>query len=136
MSHANQWVGWGNLTRPPELRILQSGVAVANCGLAVNRSWTDKSSGKLKEETDFFDLSIYGDAAENVCTSLEKGDRVIVVGRIRINRVEDPNGGAQRQYTEINVEEIGPTLRWAETEIRKNKKKDSVSSPHPMEANF
>jgi single-strand DNA-binding protein len=135
MGSPNQITLWGNLTREPELRILPSGVAVCNCGMAVNRSWTDKQGNK-KEDVDFFNLAVYGDAAENVAVSLGKGDRVVVVGRMRITQAEDSNGGPARHYHEINVEEIGPTLRWAEVDVRKNQKNNSGSSTNPMEAQF
>ena len=116
MSMANQWVGWGNLTRDPEIRYFESGTSVANCG--------------------FFDLAIWADQGENVAGSLSKGDRVMVVGNLRIRRVEDPGGGAARQYPEVVVEEIGPTMRFATVDISKTPKKAKPSSSDPSHANF
>ncbi len=128
MSMANQWVGWGNLTRDPEIRYFESGSSVANSSIAVNKRWTDKA-GKPQESVEFFDLSVWGDTGENMAESLSKGDRVMVVGNLKIRRVEGDDGNS-RQYHEINVEEIGPTLRWATMNVVKNEKKtDSVADP-------
>jgi single-strand DNA-binding protein len=135
MSMANQWVGWGNLTRDPEIRYFESGTSVANCGLAVNKRWTNKK-GEIEESVDFFDLAIWADQGENVAGSLSKGDRVMVVGNLRIRRVEDPGGGAARQYPEIVVEEIGPTMRFATVDISRTPKKAKPSSSDPSHANF
>lgn len=132
MTIANQWVGWGNLTRDPEIRYFESGSSVANCGLAVNKRWTNKK-GEVEESVDFFDLAIWGETGENVAGSLGKGDRVMVVGNLRIRRVEDEDG-KNRQFHEIVVEEIGPTLRWATVNVMKTPKKEngaSVSEPVP-----
>jgi single-strand DNA-binding protein len=131
MTRANQWVGWGNLTRDPEIRYFESGTSVANCGLAVNKRWTNKK-GEVEESVDFLDLAIWAEQGENVAGSLSKGDRVMVVGDLRIRKVEDTNGGAARQYHEIVVEEIGPTMRFATVVITKTPKKQ-VDSSH---ANF
>jgi len=131
MSMANQWVGWGNLTRDPEIRYFESGTSVANCGLAVNKRWTNKK-GEVEESVDFFDLAIWAEQGENMAGSLGKGDRVVVVGNLRIRRVEDEGGGAARQYHEIVVEEIGPTMRFATVEVKKTPKKQT----DPSHANF
>ena len=131
MTRANQWVGWGNLTRDPEIRYFESGTSVANCGLAVNKRWTNKK-GEVEESVDFLDLAIWAEQGENVAGSLSKGDRVMVVGDLRIRKVEDTSGGAARQYHEIVVEEIGPTMRFATVVITKTPKKQ-VDSSH---ANF
>jgi len=131
MARANQWIGWGNLTRDPEIRYFESGTSVANCGLAVNKRWTNKK-GEVEESVDFLDLAIWAEQGENVAGSLSKGDRVMVVGDLRIRKVEDTSGGAARQYHEIVVEEIGPTMRFATVVITKTPKKQ-VDSSH---ANF
>ena len=127
MSQANQMVCWGNLTRDPELRYFENGSAVCNTGVAINKTWTDPQ-GKKQESTEFFDLSIWGKMGENVAESLGRGDRVVVVGSLKIRRVESDDG-SKRQFPEINVEEIGPTLRWSTVSTTKNEKptyKDGV----------
>ena len=129
MSQANQMVCWGNLTRDPELRYFENGSAVCNTGMAINKTWTDPQ-GKKQESTEFFDLSIWGKMGENVAESFSRGDRVMVVGSLKIRRVEGDDG-TKKQYPEINVEEIGPTLRWATTTRVKNAKGDGPSAQYP-----
>lgn len=127
MSQANQMVCWGNLTREPEIKYFESGTgSVTNTGLAINKSWTDKS-GATKESTEFFDLSIYDKMGENVVESMSSGDRVMVVGSLSIKRLEDQDG-SKKVYPRINVEEIGHTVRWAVTTVTKNEKSEGNSS--------
>ena len=121
MSQANQWVGWGNITRDPELRYFENGNTVCNTGIAINKTWTDNKTGQQKESVEFVDLSIWGKMGENVSESLSSGDRVMVVGTLKIRRVDTDDGG-KKQYHEISVEEIGPTLRWATCEQTRNEK--------------
>ena len=124
MSQANQMVCWGNLTRDPELRFIENGGgeprSVCNTGIAINKTWTDPK-GQKQESTEFFDLSIWGKRGENVAESFSRGDRIMVVGSLKIRRVEGDDG-SKKQFPEINVEEIGPTLRWATTTQSKNPK--------------
>ncbi len=120
MSQANQMVCWGNLTRDPEIRYFEDENSVTNTGMAINKSWTDPKGNK-QESTQFFDLSIYGKMGENVVESMSSGDRVMVVGSLNIKRVEDPDG-SKKVYPQINVEEIGHTVRWATTTVSKNDK--------------
>jgi single-strand DNA-binding protein len=133
MSQANQMICWGNLTRDPELRYFENGSAVCNTAVAINKTWTDKS-GKEQESTEFFDLSIWGKMGENVAESFGRGDRVMVVGHLKIRRVESDDG-VKKQFPEINVEEIGPTLRWATTTQTKNpkgSKSPTSTDPEPV----
>lgn len=129
MSQANQMVCWGNLTRDPELRYFENGSAVCNTGMAINKTWTDPQ-GKKQESTEFFDLSVWGKMGENVAESFSRGDRVMVVGSLKIRRVEGDDG-SKKQFPEINVEEIGPTLRWATTTQAKNAKDDGPATQYP-----
>ncbi len=126
MAQANQIVVWGNLTRDPELRFFDNGNNVCNTGIAINKKWTSPD-GKENETTEFLDLAIWGQMGENVAESFSSGDRVMVVGSIKINRVED-NDGNKKQYPEISVEEIGATTRWSVTTIQKNEKSNNKSS--------
>ncbi len=126
MAQANQIVVWGNLTRDPELRFFDNGNNVCNTGIAINKKWTSPD-GKENETTEFLDLAIWGQMGENVAESFSRGDRVMVVGSIKINRVED-NDGNKKQYPEISVEEIGATTRWSVTTIQKNEKSNKKSS--------
>ena len=134
MSQANQMVCWGNLTRDPELRFVENGGgeprSVCNTGIAINKTWTDPK-GQKQESTEFFDLSIWGKMGENVAESLSRGDRVLVVGSLKIRR-KDMDDGTKHQYPQIDVEEIGATLRWATTETTKNPKVASGAMPKPV----
>ena len=56
---SNQWIGWGNLTREPELRYFENGSAVCNTGMAINKTWTN-DKGEKQESVEFLDLSIWG----------------------------------------------------------------------------
>ena len=123
----NNWYGVGNLTRDPELRYFESGTNVCNTGLAINNRWKDKA-GNEQESTEFFDLSIWGKMGENVAESCGSGDRVMVAGVVKIRRVEDETGKT-RQFTEINVTEIGPTLKWATTNQCKNPREGKPATP-------
>ena len=81
----------GNLTRDPEVRYTQSGMAYAKMGIAVNRQYTSKN-GDRQESTDFFNLTAWGKTAEFCGRYLEKGRRVLVEGRIGNDNYEDKNG--------------------------------------------
>ena len=126
---SNDWIGWGNLTRDPELRYFENGSSVCNTGVAINKQWTDKN-GQKQESVEFIDLSIWDKMGENVAESLGKGDRVVVVGTLKIRRVEQEDG-SKRQFAEINVKEMGPTMRWATVSTTKNEKAvfDGKSKP-------
>jgi single-strand DNA-binding protein len=101
----------GNITDDPELRFTPSGLPVANFTVAVNRrvpkdgGWEDKLEG-------FFRCSCWRDMAENVAESLTKGARVMVVGRLQQRSWEDQDGN-KRSAVEVQVDEVGPSLRWA-----------------------
>jgi single-strand DNA-binding protein len=108
----------GNITDEPELRFTPGGAAVANFTVAVNRrfrnqdgSWDDKLDG-------FFRCSCWRDMAENVSESLHKGARVVVTGRLQ-QRSWDDNDGNKRSTIEVQVDEVGPSLRWATAQVTK-----------------
>lgn len=82
----------GRLTRDVELRYLPSGSAVAQFSLATSRNWTDKNSGEKKEETMFIDIKTFGRSAEIANQYLKKGNRVLVEGRLVLERWTDQNG--------------------------------------------
>ena len=100
----------GNLTRDPELRFTTGGRGVATFGLAVNRRY--QQNGEWQEQTSFFNVVCWGDLGENVATSLTKGARVIVAGRLE-QRSWETNEGEKRSVVEVVADEIGPSLRWA-----------------------
>ena len=93
----------GNLTRDPELRFTTGGRGVASFGLAVNRRW--QQNGEWQEQVSFFNVVCWGDLGENVATTLNKGSRAIVTGRLEQRSYETSEGEKR------NVFEIIPTLR-------------------------
>jgi single-strand DNA-binding protein len=109
----------GNVTRDPELRFTPSGQATATFGLAVNRIWNDRQTNERKEAVSFFDIVCWREMAENASESLTKGTRVLVTGRLEQRSWETPDG-EKRSKIEIVADEIGPSLRWATAEVRKN----------------
>ena len=109
----------GNVTRDPELRFTASGQATATFGLAVNRVWNDRQTNEKKEAVSFFDIVCWREMAENASESLTKGARVLVTGRLEQRSWETPEG-EKRSKIEVVADEIGPSLRWATAEVRKN----------------
>jgi single-strand DNA-binding protein len=101
----------GNLTDNPELRFTQGGAAVANFRVAVTPRVHDGEAWR-DGETSFFRVNTWRQLAENATESLSKGDRVIIVGRLKARTWETPEG-ERRTATEIEADEIGPSLRWA-----------------------
>jgi single-strand DNA-binding protein len=117
----------GNLTREPELRFTPSGQATATFGIAVNRTWTDRQSQERRESTSFFDVVCWGTLAENAATSLTRGTRVVVTGRLD-QRSWETQDGEKRSKVEITAEEIAPSLRWATVHVTRNERR---SPDHP-----
>ncbi len=111
----------GNLTRDPELRFTQSGQARATLGIAVNRRWQNRASGEWEEQVSFFNVVCWREMAENVAETLSRGNRVIVTGRLE-QRSWDTQEGDKRSVVEIVADEIGPSLRWASAEVRRNER--------------
>jgi single-strand DNA-binding protein len=113
MAQDNQVVVVGNLTRDPELRYTPNGAALVKLGIAVSRRVKDDATGQWRDaETSFFNVTAWRSLAENVAESLTQGSRVVVVGRLRTNSWETPEG-EKRSVVEIEAEEIGPSLKWA-----------------------
>ena len=83
MGQLNQIGLLGNLTRDPELKFTNEGMAICDLGLAINRKWTDKE-GKETENVDFFNISCWNNLAENCAASLKKGDRVLISGHMNL----------------------------------------------------
>ena len=107
----------GNLTADPEMRFTPSGAAVASFTVASTPRTFDRQAGEWKDgETLFMPCSSWRDAAENVAESLTKGTRVIVQGRL-VQRSYTTREGEQRTVVEMQVDEIGPSLRYAKAQV-------------------
>jgi single-strand DNA-binding protein len=111
----------GNLTADPDLRFTPSGAAVANFTVASTPRTFDKQSGEWKDgDALFLRCSIWRRPAENVSESLAKGARVIVTGRLRQRTYEPKDATGEKRYViELDVEEIGPSLRFATAKVNK-----------------
>jgi single-strand DNA-binding protein len=110
----------GNLTADPELRFTPSGAAVANFTVASTPRTFDRQSNEWKDgETLFLRCSVWREAAENVAESLQKGMRVIVQGRLK-SRSYETKEGERRTVTELDVDEVGPSLRYASAKVNRN----------------
>ncbi len=128
MATENQVVVVGNLTRDPELRYTPTGSAMVKLSVAVNRRFRDESGQWKDGDTSFFDVTAWRALAENVAESLTQGTRVMVVGRLRTNSWETPDGD-KRSKVEIEAEEIGPSLKWATARVEKQGRAQGQGQP-------
>jgi single-strand DNA-binding protein len=120
----------GNLTADPELRFTTSGVPVAAFTVAASRRVYDTDSGQWKDgDTLFLRCSAWRYLAEHIAESLFKGMRAVVTGRLRQRDYETTEGGKRTVY-EVDVEDAGPSLRFATAKVAKSTR-DKV--PHPAE---
>jgi single-strand DNA-binding protein len=112
----------GNITGDPELRFTPSGAAVANFTVASTPRQFDRQSNEWKDgETLFMRCSVWRDAAENVAESLQRGTRVIVTGRLK-SRSYETKEGEKRTVIEMEVDEVGPSLRYATAKVNKTQR--------------
>jgi single-strand DNA-binding protein len=109
----------GNLTDDPELRFTPSGAAVAKFRIASTPRVLDRQTNEWKDgEPLFLSCNIWRQAAENVAESLQRGTRVIVSGRLR-QRSYETREGEKRTVMELEVDEIGPSLKYATAKVQK-----------------
>lgn len=109
----------GNLTADPELRFTPAGAAVANFTVASTPRTFDRQTSEWKDgDALFMRCSIWREAAENVAESLTKGARVVVSGRLK-QRSYETREGEKRTVVELEVDEIGPSLRYATAKVNK-----------------
>ncbi len=109
----------GNLTDDPELRFTPSGAAVAKFRVASTPRYMDKSTNEWKDgEPLFLACVVWRQAAENVAESLQRGSRVIVSGRLK-QRSYETREGEKRTVIELEVDEVGPSLRYATAKVQK-----------------
>ncbi|HEV2343441.1 MAG TPA: single-stranded DNA-binding protein [Actinocrinis sp.] len=118
----------GNLTDDPELRFTPSGAAVANFTIASTPRTFDKNTNEWKDgDALFLRASIWRQYAENVAETLTKGTRVIATGRLK-QRSYDDREGVKRTVVELDIEEIGPALRYATAKVTKTTRSNSASN--------
>ncbi len=112
----------GNLTGDPELRFTPSGAAVANFTVASTPRAFDRQSNEWKDqETLFMRCSVWREAAENIAESLVRGNRVLVTGRLK-SRSYETKEGEKRTVLELEVDEVGPSLRYATAKVNRTQR--------------
>lgn len=130
----------GNLTNEPELRFTPSGAAVASFTIASSSRVLDKTTNEWKDgDTVFMRCSVWRQYAENVAESLQKGMRVIATGRLK-QRSYETREGEKRTVVEMEVDDVGPALRYATAKVNKVQRtgggfggESSGGSPGPTE---
>ena len=118
----------GNLTADPELRFIQSGAAVASFTVASTPRTFDRDSQEWKDgQALFLRCNAWRQMAENVAESLTRGTRVVVSGRLK-QRSFDTKEGEKRTVIELEVDEIGPSLRYATAKVTKASRGEGQAS--------
>ena len=103
----------GNLTQDPEMRFTPNGVAMVSLSIAVNRRRFNRDTNSWEDgDASFFNATCWRDLAENVSESLRKGTRVVITGSLK-QRSWETQEGDRRSVVDIQVDEIGPSLKWA-----------------------
>lgn len=115
----------GNLTRDPELRYTAGGTAVASFSVAHTPRRRDAQTGEWTDgDTSFFNCSAWRELGEHVAASLLKGNRVIVIGTMQQRNWEDDNGNKRTAY-DVQVDAVGPDLKWVTCTIEKTERSSS-----------
>lgn len=103
--YLNKVILIGNLTRDPELRSLPTGAKVCSFSIATNRYWTDRQTNQRKEDVEYHNITVFGYQADNCAKYLQKGQQVMLEGRLRTTSW-DGNDGKKRYRTEIVAENV------------------------------
>ncbi|MBN1299358.1 MAG: single-stranded DNA-binding protein [Actinobacteria bacterium] len=99
MANINQTYILGNLTRDPELKYTNEGIAIAEMGIAVDKKWRD-SNGEENNSVDYFNITAWNNLAENCASSLKKGDRIILAGHLNLRSWENKEG---KKFNIVNI---------------------------------
>ena len=135
MNYVNNIYLLGNLTRDPEIKYTNEGIAITEMGLAANKKWTDKN-GKDVEIVDYFNITTWNNLAENCAAALKKGDRVLVCGHLNLRSWENKEG-KKYNITSITADVVAASLEFNHIKIPEkdnmikqdgNLKKDKVKS--------
>ena len=116
----------GNITDDPELKFTPNGVAVASFRIAVTPRVRDGETWR-DGETSFFRVNAWRDLAENVADSLTKGNRAIVIGRLKARSWETPEG-ERRSVVEVEADEVAASLRWATAKVQRAGRKAKATA--------
>lgn len=112
----------GNITRTPELRFTAGGSALCSFSVAENNSWKN-AVGEWEEETYFHEVTAWKELAENVAQSLDKGDRVVVVGKLK-QREYEAKDGTMRRVWDITADTVGAALNRATVTVSRVSRTD------------
>ena len=93
----------GNLTADPEIKYTQANLAICNFSIANNRKWTDKNTNQKQEEVSFFRCAAFGRTAETISQYFRKGSAIVIEGRLKQDRWQDRDTGANRSEVKIDV---------------------------------
>ncbi len=106
MASFNRVILVGNLTRDPQVKYTPGGQAVSEIGLAVNRSWFDKTANQKREEVTFVDVTLWGRTAEIAGEYLGKGRQVLIEGRLQLDQWDDKESGQKRSKLRVVCENL------------------------------
>lgn len=128
MNSLNQFVLLGNLSRDPEIKYTNEGLAITDLRIAVNKRWRDKD-GNENENVDFFNVTAWNRLAENCASKLKKGDRVIISGRLN-HRSFDTKDGKKINIMNIVADVVAPSLEFSlpDTDSENNALSESADS--------
>jgi single-strand DNA-binding protein len=120
----------GNLTRDPELRTTEAGMAIAKFGMAMSRNFKSQN-GESREETTFVDVDVFGRQAEVISKFFSKGKPIFVEGRLRLDQWESPNGEKRNRLVVVmeNFQFVGTRGDEASRDIANEEEKISISHP-------
>ncbi len=120
MANETQITTIGNLTADPELRFTPAGVAVVKFTVASTPRVFDREKNEYRDgDPLFLTCTAWRDMAEHIAESLAKGTRVVVSGRLKLSRWEDKETGEKRSAYGLDVDEVGPSLRFATAKVQK-----------------
>ena len=108
----------GNLTADPEIRVTDGGATLAEIRIAQNKRKRNSDGSWEEGDPMFFQGTVWNDMAENAAASLQKGMRVVVVGRLNYRSWETQDG-QNRSLVDLSIDEIAPSLRWAKANIER-----------------
>ncbi|MCH7990063.1 MAG: single-stranded DNA-binding protein [Planctomycetes bacterium] len=106
MASFNRVILMGNLTRDPQVRYTPGGTAVTDIGLAVNRTWFDKTTQQKREDVTFIDVTLWGRQAEVAGEYLSKGRSVLIEGRLQLDQWDDKETGQKRSKLKVVCENM------------------------------
>lgn len=122
----------GNVTADPKLRYTDAGTPVVAFDIAINRRWTDPATQAQKEKTTFVEVQCWRQLAENVASSIRKGQRVVVIGWLDQNNWQADDGSA-RSKLRIVGQDVGASMMFGETSFERVDRKAIAATATPAE---